>query len=185
MGNFIPLQSSEGLFLIPPRRSRSPRRMRSRSPRRRRPEPGVHLHLSLTDSQMDKLTSTYVWPGRLRELAHKIRALLTPPPASHQRTAVLSQRRTAVQKQPMAMMLGLPSCSTIGQPRMTCLIILSLLILSPFFPFEVQCRLLPLLRRMDKPPAHLPAITCVAEASMTATRTRMATQARHLSRHPR
>ncbi|EPE07490.1 hypothetical protein F503_08141 [Ophiostoma piceae UAMH 11346] len=58
-GNFIPLQSSEGLFLIPPRRTRSPRRLRSRSPRRRRQEPGVHLHLSLTDSQMDKLTSTF------------------------------------------------------------------------------------------------------------------------------
>ncbi|KAL1903681.1 hypothetical protein Sste5346_000310 [Sporothrix stenoceras] len=57
MGNFIPMSSAEGLFLVPPSHPRSPRRLRSRSPRRRRKEPGVHLHLSLTDSQMDKLTS--------------------------------------------------------------------------------------------------------------------------------
>ncbi|EFW98692.1 hypothetical protein CMQ_4544 [Grosmannia clavigera kw1407] len=56
-GNFIPLQSSEGLFLVPPRRVKNPHRQRSHSPRRRQ-DKGVHLHLSLTDSQMDKLTST-------------------------------------------------------------------------------------------------------------------------------
>jgi len=35
----------------------SPSRARTRSPQRRNIDQGVHLHLSLTDSQMDKLTS--------------------------------------------------------------------------------------------------------------------------------
>lgn len=42
-GNFIPVSSSLG----------------SRLPRRQR-DLGVHIHLSLTDSQMDRLTSAYV-----------------------------------------------------------------------------------------------------------------------------
>lgn len=48
-GNFIPVS-----------RAASPSHQRAASPSRQRPDVGVHIHLNLTDSQMDQLASSYV-----------------------------------------------------------------------------------------------------------------------------
>jgi len=71
-GNFIPVSgpvSGPEAADSPSRHRRaSPVRVRPRPAQRRQAEQGVHLHLSLTDGQMDKLTTAYVGPALSLEL---------------------------------------------------------------------------------------------------------------------
>ena len=59
-GNFIPVSGVEASRSQSHRRQASLGRVRLRSPQRRPVDQGVHLHLSLTDEQLEKLASTFV-----------------------------------------------------------------------------------------------------------------------------